>query len=700
MLRYIGYICIFLIFTNTNGELPRISSNRPIVFDTKIKASIAEGDAEFEQGDMLLCADKIYFFSEEAKMLANGNVSLTNKTIRIVAANGSYILNNKVLETGKFRVSVEGHIIEGERLSGPIEELRAEKIRLYCNSVSPVSPNICARSGVLHKNENFVLRDAVFKIGAVPVFFSPYYKHDFKESTIRWKSDTSIIKRSKEFGCYSRNDVLVNLGWPIKPGFMIDKYRKRGMLYGLLLEYNKSNASGSFKYARINDDWSYYLSDTNGRPLPHTRFFFDLKHQQNIGKSIDFVSQVKWLSDSQSVKDFRPNQYDGTNQHPDTFAEAAYRGEDSVTSTIVRFKPNNFQRIQERLPEIKFDYTPSKIKNTPFYYQYGLGLAYLKESPIINSPDQTRKKSRRTDLSAGIYAPINIGDACTFTPVAGGRINNYSQLSGDKSAYTRFLGQIGFDVRFKAYGEYNLENKYWEINKIRHLIQPVVQYRFMPNTKTGQAHIPQIDKTPSSAKPSLDEIDLLNMRGIDYLEEMHLIRVGLENYFYTNYESGHPKQWLRFNFYQDFRLKRKQNEFVMSDTFVAAELAPSSFFSTSTCGRIDSTNKQLKELNSSISFHENDLWTVSLSHTYTMNTSNQVALSFKYKLNTRYSFSTSISTDAHKPDLISQTYTLSSVISNAWNIDYQFKWNKRSLSDVLAEKESWEVKIIITLMSF
>ena len=702
----------FLFFVLSQMQLwavPSLSSDKPIVYDMQKQASLAEGNAEFLNKNLSVKADKIYYFSETAKALAEGNVRITNEQFRLLTEAGNYLSSEKELSCEKFRMEVFGHGVQGENLHGTTDCLYADNLIIDYNGVQKdvAGVHIHAKKGELHGHDYFALRDAVFHIGKVPLFYTPYYRHDFKHSTVRWKCDFGMIRRNKTYGRYVRNDLFLDLGWHIKPGIMFDTYRKRGILFGGMFEYDEPFGHGVFKAARVHDsDLDRYL--TKNPKLKNSRYFSEWRHQGTINGSTDISVQMEWMRDKDFLEDFRPDENDATRQHPDNFAEISHRSDESVTSILARYRFNHFQRIQERLPEIRYEHMPVRWGESDLYYQYGLGISHLRERSLDDtSPERIL---RRMDIYGGISSPFELCPWCTFTPLASTRIAHYWGLNqpNQPKDYTRCLGQVGFDLRFRAYGEYAYENDYWDIHHLRHLIQPVIQYRYIPKGHSGNHTIPAIDREAlDGKKPSLQEIDLLNRRDIDDLNDMHLLRLGLENFLYTNYLRGDPSQWLHFNIYQDVRLQKSlengKKQRTLSDTHIDFEWNPASFVTFNQYLRVDPTEKRLRESNTSVSFKEGDLWRISCSHSYTQDggsPTNQNSLSISYRLNSTNVISAAISIDAHKPDLISQTFTWSTIFEKTWNTDFIFKWKKRSRPLTLHSKDSWEFRVIVTFVEW
>ena len=113
---------------------------------------------------------------------------------------------------------------------------------------------------------------------------------------------------------------------------------------------------------------------------------------------------------------------------------------------------------------------------------------------------------------------------------------------------------------------------------------------------------------------------------------------------------------------------------------------------------MDPNEKRLRESNTSVSFFENDLWKITLSHSYTQsytNPDNQHSVKVSYRINSTNVISAALSIDAHKPDLIRQTYTWSTIVAKTWNFDVEFKWCKRQ-RPITSPKEHWQIRFILT----
>ena len=194
---FVGILAGFLLYGNISVRaVPLLTSDKPIVYDTKKRASVAEGNAEFLNDGLRVQADRIYYFAENAKALAEGNVRITNGDYRFSAPVGAYWHTEQKIEASAFRMSAGGHGYYGENLRGQTQDrLVADHVRLDYRGVHDrdlLGFHVLARQGVLRPKKDVVLKDAVVRIGPVPVLVSPIYRHNFEEAWVRWKSEWTL----------------------------------------------------------------------------------------------------------------------------------------------------------------------------------------------------------------------------------------------------------------------------------------------------------------------------------------------------------------------------------------------------------------------------------------------------------------------------------------------------------------------------
>ncbi|MEC7609961.1 MAG: hypothetical protein VX964_07300, partial [Verrucomicrobiota bacterium] len=273
----------------------------------------------------------------------------------------------------------------------------------------------------------------------------------------------------------------------LRIGANIDYYSERGILAGPTSQYVYHSPTQSIRGALttgyINDkgDLSDLKLDSLNRPIEHNRAFAEWRHKHNHGERFATTASLSYWEDSEVTRDFRDDIFN-ENQRPDTFFEAAYAGDNFFLSVFSRFRPNDFQLIQERLPEVRLDLLPTEFSDTSIYHRASASYVQLKEMfdgniPVLNF----EKETERVDLTYRVERLFKLKDWLTLTPIAGALISNYSDREvkslAIKKKYSREIFELGFDLEARAYASYPTINETWKVDGLRHIVRPVVRYR-------------------------------------------------------------------------------------------------------------------------------------------------------------------------------------------------------------------------------
>ena len=126
----------------------------------------------------------------------------------------------------------------------------------------------------------------------------------------------------------------------------------------------------------------------------------------------------------------------------------------------------------------------------------------LLERPPGGGPHLATTGSTPSTAFRGRIAPT---DWFTFTP---GRRRPHHRLPATRRApprgggYVRALGELGFDSVLRASGTFDYRNPVWDIDGLRHLVTPVLSYRYIPEADKGRQYIPEIDRQSFSTVPA------------------------------------------------------------------------------------------------------------------------------------------------------------------------------------------------------
>jgi len=189
-------------------------------------------------------------------------------------------------------------------------------------------------------------------------------------------------------------------------GANLDLYSNRGLLLGPSAQYIYDSGQQQM-FGALNTGWIEDQGDSGdlgtdllNQQIDSSRGFAEWRHKHHIGDRISLTTMASYWSDSEVTRDFREDYYN-TNQAPDTFAEAAYAGDNYIVSAFGRFRPNDFVLTQERLPELRFDLLPVPVLD-------GGHLVFFSVEAILRRPLSMRTKELWQQVGLFILASLMI----------------------------------------------------------------------------------------------------------------------------------------------------------------------------------------------------------------------------------------------------------------------------------------------------
>jgi LPS-assembly protein len=655
---------------------------------------VARGDARLVQGNFFLEADTIRYHKDTNIVTAEGEVEANYEALRLVTHFLEYDLANAHLDVDAFRVGQYPAYMSGDHLSGTVNTITAKKVNLFYGEPDYLTPNVYASEVSFFPQQRRVkVTNALIKIGPIPVFFLPAASHSTEEPPFSLKSRYG---HRNNLGYFGQNTILFPITENIKLGALLDYYSKRSWLVGPAAQYallnNATSMHGSVQAGFISDRGDRG-TDILGAPIQRDRDFIKWRHKQTLYDQVELTGNLNAWSDSYVTRDFRPRYYN-KDQRPDNFAEALYLGPGYYLSGFTRFRPNDFEQVAERLPEVAFHWVPSELFTTGVYQQIDASFVHLQEKQLSGAPERS---TDRLDAYYGLTRPTHLNRWLTLTPVAGGRITSYNNSKGNlsgKSDYTRFIGQLGFDLDALAFGQWDYSSKRWGINGLRHTMRPKVQYRYIPNANQGQSNIPEIDSQVFHTY--LDPIDLGTLRTVDQMSDENLMRLGFENALQTRASSGYGSRDLAtLDLYQDIRFSRKQGENTLSPFYSILTLSPIEWLDLRLYNRFDIEDLTERELRTGLRIHDGDRWAVTFETDNLQHVISQYALGAEYRINPRNAVKGRWRYDSHRSELIEQAYGYWVRIANAWSVEFQLVFHKGS-----TRENGTQFNVVVELLSF
>lgn len=711
------------------ADLPELSSNEPIEYDEKSQEVILRGAAELSSEKALIKANEIRLNNENSNTCATGNVKVNMQDLRLVTDNLQYNIASEALDSTTFRAGKSPLYISGNTISGTLNDLTIDNAILILGEPDFLSPTLCTSSlEIKHAHEKnlpaqIIAHNIWFKIGSIPFFYLPYFSHTLQEIPFQIVSD---FGNSKEYGPYLRNTIFFRATPCLKIGALVDIYKDRGFLIGPAFRYiNKANCKSVFSdfqsgFIHDNGNETQLGVDSVGRKTPRSRNFIEWYHQQNFTENLQVTSQLRRWSDSNSLRDFRPNLFNNDND-PDNFVEAVYSGPNYFLTAFTRYSPNNFQNVPQRLPELNFQLLPTPIPCTPIFQTINARIAHLhsnnprrnhgphsKEDHKCKHKHKSNHKhntkchrnhltSDRLDIFYGLHAPFHFDDILTFTPLIGAQIDEYFKKNTSRGDFTRLRGQIGFDLQLNSYAQCDYVNPTWAINGLRHIFRPILQYRFIPQFTSGKRPIPKIDRHVFTT--NIRPLDLNYQRDIDDARPQNVVRIGLENLLQTRGPFYGSRDLAYFNVYQDYLIKRHPHNHHWSHLYTEFGLFPAYWFHFTLYNRIDVRRPKLSEFNTAFVLTDARFWSLTYitsflhKHAKSLENRHQHGLSATLHLTPRTYISGEALYDVKLRKITKETFAFNTQFSNAWGAQFQITHRRNAIRE-----SKWEVGLVINLL--
>ncbi len=677
------------------GAMPELSSIEPLEFDESAQRLVARGDARLEFEQTRVRADRITYYQEYSLADALGNVEITREGSRLIADRLSYDAENSIFSVDILRTGQWPLYISGVSAGGTAEDTTVHGATLYYGNPSKFGLSVSSDEVKYIKGESeYVQMDgATFRIGSVPFFYLPTYTHYTAGGSPYYVDANGGL--DGKLGAYLQTTTLLPITPWLRAGLNLDYYTKRGPLAGPAAQYVYDSANqsiiGALSTGAIHDHGNRG-EDTFEDPIDSDRGFADWRHQHHIGERFTATASATYWSDSEVARDFREDVF-SDNQRPDTFAEGIYAGDNFFVSAFGRFRPNGFQLVQERLPELRFDLLPVPIFNTGAYQRFSASYVRLRENFGKNELDITEEtKADRFDLTYRIERPISLSDWLTLTPLAGARITQYQNQEIDatqfypvENEFTREIYELGFDLEARAYTSYPTVNDTWDVDGLRHLVRPVVRYRYFSDPDALNK-IAAIDRQVFDLERPL--LDLSDLRNTDAIDQTHLVRLGVENLYQTRAAGYGSRTLAALNFYQDVLFEKgtrydgeKENTF--NATWVELALTPAPWLKFDLASRFDSESLSLEELRTRTTIKSGEIWQLGLSTDLLNSQIAQYRIDFIYRFNERYAFLSDCRFDAETGDVTRASIGLRTRLGSTWEVIYAitFREDARRESD-------------------
>jgi LPS-assembly protein len=368
-------------------------------FDGRTNERVLRGNARITDGVTLITADEIRHNLTTQTITATGRVVFTRRDIRLLA--DKLVLDQKTqnFTAERVRFGVHPYYAEGESASGSLAEITLNRATVTYGEPGPWQPTFRADKIIYAPGQRLRTENAQAGIGHTQPFPFPRLQQDLKEPFVSFATFNGGYRSS--LGVFAEAGLHLPTAAGVRLGGELGLYSARGVMFGPSGSYGSRadpDLRGYFRTGYINDHGDK-KTDILGRPVPENRGYVEWQHEQKLADHLSLSAQLNWWKDSEILRDFRPRSFFPV-QAPDTFVESAYAGPNYFVSLFARFQPNSFQRVQERLPELRFDLLPLALGNG-FVERFNASVAVLRETQVADIPPA----NRAVPIDLGILPP-------------------------------------------------------------------------------------------------------------------------------------------------------------------------------------------------------------------------------------------------------------------------------------------------------
>ena len=657
-----------------NAQVSSIEANKSVI-DARTGETLLTGNVRLRDPGTLLVADEMAWNEKTEIATATGHIAFTRGEVRLLADRLVYNRKDGSFTADAVRLGSYPLFVEGFSASGTEKEITVRRARASYGEPGPWQPTINADTIVFAPGQQLRSENVTIGIGHTQPVPIPRFDYALGAPLVGTVNLTGGYRRS--LGVFADGALHV----PLKPGLRLGAdigiYTNRGLMAGPSGRYSDAKdperLRGYFRSGYINDhgDKGFDILD---RPIPEDRAFAEWQHRQRLAPGLALVAQLNWWKDSEVVRDFRPRAFFPV-QEPDTFVESIHAGPNYFASAFARFQPNRFHRVQERLPEVRFDLLPFAVGNG-LVQRFNASAAVLREDPLPFSPTslalQTpRLRSDRLDAYYALTRPFAPAEWFAFTPLAGGRLTHYvnSEIGATRrSNYLRLLGELGADAALRASGTFDYRNPQWRIDGLRHLLTPRLSYRYIPEGGKGRGRIPRIDREVFSTY--LQPLGLGEQRNIDDLHATNTLRLSIDNVLQTRDPVEGTRDLLLLNVANDFRFRRRPGERDVSEVHTELAAMPARWLQVDVYQSFAPQTGTLREFNSGITVHDGRFWSVRFGNNFLRTQIQDYSIDGRLRINERFEALTRLHYDARRHRFNEQAYGIVQNLGNTWLVSY------------------------------
>lgn len=625
-------------------------------------------------GDAVLSADRAHGNQLTGDIVAEGRVRIQRDELVWVGESVRYNFLTKTMASEQFRTGHAPVFAGGERISTQqVGESITNQVATGQNAfittddIASPGSRVRAREIKVIPGKYVEARHAVLYLGDVPVFYFPYYKQWLDGRGNRFNF---VPGYRSSYGPF----LLSSYSWVASEqldGVLHADYRvERGGAGGADFNTHLGRwGEGSFK--------GYYLYDLDptednaGYDIPDNRFRFDFSYDANPYTNLYVKSRVRYQSDPRVVENFFESEY-RRNPQPNTFIEVNRLWDNFSLDVFSQVQVNDFLETEERLPDIRLSGYRQPVLGSPIYYETVSSAGYYQRNYAISNdvPQGADYAAPRADTFHQLTLPHTFFGWLNVAPRAGGRLSYYGEATGSggtNDSTSRAVFNTGVEFTFKASQTWaTVSNRFLALNGVRHIIEPSLNYVYVPTPSATPDELPQFDYQLPALR--MLPVDFPDYNSLDSIDSQNVIRLGLRNRLQTK-RAGKIENFFYWDLYTDWRLDPESGQTTFSDLFTDLLIRPRTWLMLESQMRYDVPDGQVNVAYQNLTFRPNHIWSWGVGHLYsrddpsTSTTSlqegqNSLTSIFFLRLNENWGFRMAHQYDIQESWLQQQSYSI------------------------------------------
>jgi lipopolysaccharide assembly outer membrane protein LptD (OstA) len=613
-------------------------------------------------GDAELTARKVQFNRRTGEVAAEGSVRLQRGKELWTGNVLRYNFLTRQIQAEIFKAGMPPFFAAGHGLAADLTNkiYTATNAVVTTDDVAEPSYLVRAKSLKIVPGQIIEARQATLYAGGVPVMYLPVYRRELQ----RHPNNFAFVPGYRSlYGPY----LLGSFNWVASTnleGVVHFDYReKRGGGVGPDLRYDLGKLGrGELQTYFLHDEAPG--KDLAGRPVEDDRYRLGFAHSAVLGRNLTAKAALRQQSDPLVLRDFLEREYRQDVQ-PKSFLELDQVWPNFSLNLLVQPQMNDFFQTVERLPEIKFSGFRQQLGVSPFFYESESSLGYFR----FRSAEKrgANYAALRADTFHQLLLPQTFFGWLNLTPRVGGRFTYYGESDGlganwDEEDRTAF--NTGVEVSAKAWRVWRgARSKLLDVTELRHIIEPSVNYVYVPTPSRAPRQLPQFDAELRSLR--LLPIDFPDYNSVDSIDSQNTLRFGLRNKLQTKRAEG-IDNLLNWGLYTDWRLKPRPDQSTFADLYSDLDLKPRSWLTINSETRLSLNEGQMRMANHTATFTPNETWSWKIGHRYLREDpafglesgNNLVLSSFYYRFNENWAIRFTHHFEARDGTMEEQYYTL------------------------------------------